>query len=101
MGSEDLEDQRRHTAVTSQHGRLKARSESRGKHGIEQCSRLWLHNITFYGQVDAREKLMSSSFSFFVFILFPFPTMFDDIRLHVARLYTSSADSSLRGVDVR
>ena len=34
MGSEDVEDQRRHTAVTSQNGRLKAQSESRGKHGI-------------------------------------------------------------------
>ena len=34
MGSEDVEDQRRHTAVTSQNGRLKARSESRGTHGI-------------------------------------------------------------------
>ena len=110
MGNEGVEDQRRHTAVTSQHGRLKARSESRGKHGIaldgedrydvrhgrliitpdgtakedlhvanevkpekriEQCSQLWLHNITFYGQVDAREKLIlhllssSSSYSHF------------------------------------
>ena len=34
MGSGGVEDQRRHTAVTSQHGRLKAWSESRGKHGI-------------------------------------------------------------------
>ena len=34
MGSEGVEDQRRHTAVTSQNGRLKAWSESQEKHRI-------------------------------------------------------------------
>ena len=41
MGSEDVEDQRRHTAVTSQHGCLKAWSESRGKHGIALDGEDW------------------------------------------------------------
>ena len=41
MGSEDGEDQRRHTAVTSQTGCLKARSESRGKHGIALDGEDW------------------------------------------------------------
>ena len=34
MGSEGVDDQRHHRAVTSQHGCLKAWSESRGTHGI-------------------------------------------------------------------
>ena len=34
MGSEGVEDQRRHTALTSHNGCLNAWSESRGTHGI-------------------------------------------------------------------
>ena len=41
MGSEDVEDQRRHTAVTLQNGCLKAQSESRGKHGITLDGEDW------------------------------------------------------------
>ena len=41
MGSEDVEDQRRHTAVTSQNGRLKTWSESRGKHVIALAGEDW------------------------------------------------------------
>ena len=41
MGSEDVEDQRRHTAVTSQNGRLKTWSESRGKHGVALDAEDW------------------------------------------------------------
>ena len=36
MGSEGVEDQRLHAAVTSQNGCVKTWSESRGKHGIAQ-----------------------------------------------------------------
>ena len=36
-----MEDQRRRTAVTSQNGRLKAWSESRGKHGIALDGEDW------------------------------------------------------------
>ena len=36
-----MEDQIRHTAVTSQNGRLKARSESRRKHGIALDGEDW------------------------------------------------------------
>ena len=41
MGSEGAEDQRRHTAVISQNGRLKTWSESRGKHGIALDGEDW------------------------------------------------------------
>ena len=41
MGSESVEDQRRHTAVTSQNGCLKAWSESRGKHRIALDGEGW------------------------------------------------------------
>ena len=41
MGSEGVEDQRCHTAVTSQNGCLKAWSESRGKHGIALDGEDW------------------------------------------------------------
>ena len=41
MGNEGVEDQIRHTAVTSQHGCLKACSESRGKHGIALDGEDW------------------------------------------------------------
>ena len=41
MGSEDVEDQRRHTAVTSQNGCLKTWSESQGKHEIALDGEDW------------------------------------------------------------
>ena len=41
MGSEGVEDQRRHTAVPSHNGCMKAWSESRGKHGIALDGEDW------------------------------------------------------------
>ena len=41
MGSKGVEDQRRHTAVTSQNGRLKAWSETREKHRIALDGEDW------------------------------------------------------------
>ena len=41
MESEGVEDQRRHTAITSQNGCLKTWSESRGKHGIALVGEYW------------------------------------------------------------
>ena len=41
MGSKGVEDQRRHTAVTSQDGCRKAWSESRGTHGIALGGEDW------------------------------------------------------------
>ena len=41
MGSEGVEDQRRHTVVTSHNGCLKAWSESRGTHGIAPNGEDW------------------------------------------------------------
>ena len=41
MGREGEEDQRRHTAVTSQNGCMKAWNESRGTHGIALDGEDW------------------------------------------------------------
>ena len=41
MGTEGVEDQRRHTAVTSQNGCLETWSKSRGKHGIALDGEDW------------------------------------------------------------
>ena len=41
MGSERVEDQRRHRALKSQNGRLKARSESQEKHRIALDGEDW------------------------------------------------------------
>ena len=63
MGSDGGEDQRRHTAVTSQNGCLKAWSESRGTHWIVLDGEDWYYvphgRLIFTPDGIAKEEVLT------------------------------------------